>query len=303
MAWHPFRNLGLKALALALAILLWVTVTRDQVAERSLRVPLEFQNIPETLEITGDAPTSVDVRVRGPSGLLARIEAGEVVAVVDLRGARPGQRLFHLLTGEVRVPFGIEVSQISPPTVSLAFEPSGSRMVPVVPAVEGEPAMGYAAGRVTVAPPTVEVVGALSRLNALREATTEPVSIRNATKPVVDTVTVGVADAELRLRAPRSATVTVDIMPAPIERAVHDVPIRIVNLQQGRRASVEPARVTIILRGAREALGSMNVDGLQPWVDAGSLQPGRYALPVKLDPGADYGIARIEPPMVELRVR
>jgi YbbR domain-containing protein len=245
----------------------------------------------------------VDVRVRGPSGILGRLERGEVVAVLDLRGARPGERLFHLLIDEVRVPFGIEVTQITPPTVALTFERSSSRMVPVVPAIDGEPATGYVAGRVTVDPAAVEVVGPQSRLSALLEATTEPVSIRNATRRVQDRVTVGVADAALRLRLPRSATVTVDILPAPIERAVYDVPVRIRNLGPRRRGTASPPRVTLILRGARETLGSLDVRALVAWVDAASLEPGGYALPVRADGGRDFTVARIEPGVVQVRLR
>jgi YbbR domain-containing protein len=303
MAWHPLRHFGLKVLSVVLATLLWMTVTRDQLAERSLRVPLEFQNIPGDLEITGESPAAVDVRVRGPSGILGRLDPGEVVAVLDLRGARPGQRLFHLLTDEVRTPFGIEVSQISPSTVPLSFERSGVRRVPVVPAVEGEPASGFVAGRISVDPASVEVVGALSRLNAISEATTEPVSIANAVRSIRDTVTIGVIDPGLRLREPQSATVVVTILPAPIERAVQDVSVRVRNLSPGRRGTATPPRVTVVLRGARETLGSLDVSRLEAWVDALSLEPGRYALPVKVDPGTDYGVARVEPGTVQLRVR
>src|SRR5512138_629976 len=96
MAYHPFRHLGLKVLAIALAVLLWLTVAGEHVVERSVRVPLEFRNIPQQLEIVGDPPSSVDVRLRGSSALLSRLEPGEIVAVLDLSAARPGSRLFHL---------------------------------------------------------------------------------------------------------------------------------------------------------------------------------------------------------------
>lgn len=303
MAWHPFRNLGLKGLALALSALLWLTVSRDQEVERNLRVPLEFQQIPAELEIIGESPTAVDVRVRGASSLLSRLEGGEVVAVLDLRTARPGQRLFHVLTDEVRVPFGVDVVQVNPPTVPLTFERSGSRIVPVVPTVEGVPATGFVAGPMRVAPANVEVVGPLSRLNDLREATTEPVSIANASATVNDTVTIGVVDPGVRLRVPRTANVTIEILPAPIERAVRDVPVQVRNMTRGLRATVTPTRVTVILRGSREALGSLNLDGLVAWVDAASLERGRYTLPLKVDSGADYGLARLEPDAVQVRLR
>jgi hypothetical protein len=63
MRYNPFRNLGLKVLAIALASLLWLTVAGQHIVERSLRVPLEFRNIPKSLEIVGNTPDTIDVRV------------------------------------------------------------------------------------------------------------------------------------------------------------------------------------------------------------------------------------------------
>jgi YbbR domain-containing protein len=303
VAWHPFRHFGLKLLSVLLATGLWMTVTRDQLVERSLRVPVEFRNIPENLEMVGDVPATVDVRVRGPSSILGRLDPGEVVAVVDVRGARPGQRLFHLVSEEVRVPFGIEIAQVNPPTLGLMFERSARRTVPVVPAVEGEPALGFVAGAVRVDPPMVEVVGPISRVTALRQATTESVSIENVRAPVRDTVTIGLADSMLRLSNPRSATVTVDVVPAPIERALRDLPIEVRGLERRQRATTEPRVVTVVVRGGREALGSLDPTRLRPWVDASSLGPGRYRVPVKLDAADDFGVSRIVPSAVEVRVR
>jgi YbbR domain-containing protein len=114
MRYHPFRYLGLKILAIALAALLWLTVAGENIVERSLRVPLEFRNIPEALEIVGNTPDTVDVRLHGSSAVLSRIQAGEIVAVIDMSGARTGSRLFHIRNEEVRAPFGVDVSQVVP---------------------------------------------------------------------------------------------------------------------------------------------------------------------------------------------
>lgn len=302
MAWHPFRNLPLKFLALILATLLWVTIARDQVAERSMRVPLEFRNIPDTLEIVGESPSAVDVRVRGASSILSRLEPGEIVAVLDLRLARPGQRLFHVLTDEVRVPFGIEVSQVSPPTIPMQFERSGSRVVPVVPAFDGEPAPGFVAGSFSVNPPSVEVVGPQSRLSALREATTEPISLTNARADITDSVTVGVADSALRLRVPRTAVVQVQVRPGPVDRALVQVPVAVKNLRRGLKATTEPAEVSVTIRGERQAVGALDKDKVSVWVDARDLEPGQYILPVHLD-AKGVGQLRSDPPEVQVRVR
>jgi YbbR domain-containing protein len=303
MALQSFGNVLLKALSLALATLLWLAVSRDQQVERSLRVPLEYQNIPEGLEIVGDPPGTVDVRVRGASGVLGRLEAGEVVAMLDLGPAREGQRLFHLLTDQVRVPFGIEVAQVSPPTVSLEFERTGRKVVPVAPAIEGEPAAGYVAGKVSSDPRVVEVVGPASRLARLTEATTEPVSIQNASRPVNDVVTVGVVDSALRLSAARTAMVTVDIVQAPIERMVRGVRVAVRNGPQRGDVRVIPDTVSVVVRGRRDTVAAMTPAEIRVFVDLSNLREGRYTLPVRGEASGSVGIVRTEPSAVQVRIR
>src|SRR5262245_44118056 len=145
----PFRHLGLKLLAFAMALVLWMMVSGEETVERGLRVPLELQQVPAGLELLGDVPTTVDMRVRGPSGTLSRMSAADVVATLDLRGAREGRRLFPLSLDQIRVPFGVEVAQVTPSAVAIAFERSTTRQVPVVPAVEGRPAPGFVVGAKT----------------------------------------------------------------------------------------------------------------------------------------------------------
>ena len=101
MAYHPFRNLGLKFLSICIAALLWLVVAGERVVERVMRAPVEMQNLPDGLELVGNPPDTVEVRLRGPSGALSRMAAGDMAAVIDLRTARPGRRLFHLTQDNV----------------------------------------------------------------------------------------------------------------------------------------------------------------------------------------------------------
>jgi YbbR domain-containing protein len=299
MAVRGFRHVGLKILSLTLAALIWLLVSGEQIVERALRIPLEFTNLPAQLELVGEPPTVVDVRVRGSSGALSRVATGELVAVLDLRTARPGQRLFHLTGVDVRAPFGVEVVQISPSNVSIAFEPSARKVVPVVPGLEGEPADGYVASTVRSNPATVEVIGPRGAVARLTAAITEPVSIVGATGPVTDMVNIGLVDPSVRLVEPGSAEVTVNIVGAPVEWAIAGIPIR-----QPEDGSIEisPADVTVFVRGPRETRGS-RVGDFDATIDVEGLRPGSFQLPVKVIPPARVGIIKIEPPHVRVRIK
>lgn len=304
MAYHPFRHLGLKIVALALASLLWLTVAGEHVVERIIRVPLEFRNIPEALEVVGDPPGNVDVRLRGSSALLSRLEPGEVVAVVDLGTARPGPRIFHVQNDDVRSPYGVEVTQVVPGTLPIEFEKSATRVVPVVAKVEGEPAPGFAAGLVTVEPSTVTVIGPESRLKRLANATTELVSVAGVRESVRDVVAVGLLDSALRLVQPQSVTVIVDVLPAPIERHFKDVRIRFRNLAKHLRPpQIQPETVAVSIVGRRDVLASVREDKVEAFVDLTGLEPGRYQLRVQFDPSQQFGVSDFTPAEVAVTMR
>ena len=303
MRYHPFRQLGLKILAVLLASVLWLTVAGEHVVERSLRVPLEFRNIPEALEIVGDAPDSVDVRLRGSSAVLSRVQSGEIVAVLDLATARAGSRLFHLRADEVRSPYGVEVAQVVPSTLALQLEKSGRRQVPVVPAIEGDPAPGFVVGRVIAEPASVEIVGPDSRVKQVAQATTEPVSVKDARARVRDGVTIGVVDSSVRLAQAQSAQVTVEIWPAPVERQLTDVPVRYRNLGNGMRANLSPQLVRVTVRGAKDALAALRADSVQAFVDLAGLGSGRYNLRVQVDPAESFGVVETAPAVVSVAIR
>ena len=304
MAYYPFRNLALKFLSISLAVLLWFTISGEPtIVERGLRIPLEFQNIPDGLEIVGDTPDTVDVRVRGSSAILGRLEPGEVVAVLDLQTAPPGSRLFDLVTEQVRAPFGVDVAQVAPATIALDLEPSGSRAVPVVPAVEGEPAPGYVVGEVSSDPATVLVVGPESRLRQLTEAMTEPVAVAGATAPVRAEVTVGVPDLALRLSVPRRAVVTVDVVPAPAERTLRQVPVHVRNVSAQLTAQVVPPVVTVRVRGSRPQVQSLRSDSVDAFIDLAGLGSGSYNLTVQAEARGQLGVVDVEPPVVQVTLQ
>jgi len=302
MAAFPFRNVGLKFLSICIAALLWLGVAGERVVERALRIPLEFQNVPASLELLGDTPDSVDVRIRGSSGALGRLGQGDLAALLDLGTARPGRRLFHLTVANVSAPYGVEVLQVAPSTLPIEFETSGVRVVPVRPAIEGEPAPGYEVVGVAAEPATVDVVGPESALARLTDAITEPVSVAGLSAPVREVVTVGVSDPRVRLRVPRSAEVTVSIAPIATERDVEDVTVTVMNLADGLRGLVEPARVRVTLRGAETRLDEVGARDLELFVDAAGLVAGTYTLPVQAASLPLVGVVQTTPATVRVRL-
>ncbi|HET9834222.1 MAG TPA: CdaR family protein [Vicinamibacterales bacterium] len=299
----PFRNLGLKLLSVGIGTLLWISVSGEETVERGLRAPLELQQFPQGLEIQGEAPSTVDVRVRGTTGALSRVGAGDIVAVLDLRGVRPGSRLFAMTPEQVRSPFGVEVVQVTPSTIALSLENSLTRSVPVLPSVEGSPAPGFVvAGRPILVPDHVDIVGPETAVKRATEAVTETVSVEGLHDTMRQDVTVGLIDPALRLRTQRTVNVTVKIVPGPMERTVRGRPIRLRNLGERLSAQATPPVVDVGLRGSRDVINKVQSDDVHAYVDLGGLGEGEYTLVVHTDMPDHAGVTRVDPAMVQVRI-
>lgn len=305
MRYQPFAHLGLKIMAVGFALLLWFLVSSPQRAsvERGFRIPLELQNLPENLEMVEPPQESVDVRVRGTADTLGRLAPGELVASVDLSSAQPGRRLFHLSPERVKAPFAVEVMQVVPSSVAIRFEPSATRTVPIQPSVEGEPAPGYIIGKITAEPSKVEVVGPESVLRRVAEAITEPLWVGAAKSDVRSSVIVGVAEEGVRVNGTRTAVVTVAVVPAPEQRQLHNVPVRVRNLATGLTARVTPPVVGVRVRGTKAAIDRLRESSIVAYVNLEGIGEGDYGLPVRLEPAADVGIDQLEPTIVSIHVQ
>ena len=111
---YIFPDVGLKVLALAISFFLWVTYTAEPYAEVGFQVPLEFTTMPPQLEISGDVPTVVHVRVRGRSALLRRMVPADLSLRLNMKDRKEGTMALNITPGMVGAPFGATVVQVAP---------------------------------------------------------------------------------------------------------------------------------------------------------------------------------------------
>ena len=120
---YILANAGLKLLALAVSFLLWTTYTAEPFAEVGFQVPLEFTSMPSQLEISGDVPTSVHVRVRGRSALLRRMVPADLNLRMDMNDAKQGTASLPITPEKVGAPFGATVVEVSPSEIRVTLVP------------------------------------------------------------------------------------------------------------------------------------------------------------------------------------
>jgi YbbR domain-containing protein len=210
---YLFRNWHLKLLSLLIALGLWYTVAREPVAEVVFRVPLEFHNVPEHLEVMSEDMPQAQVRVRGPQRRIRELVAADVHPVIDLTGETPGKRTLDLSPAQVQVPPDIDVVQVLPTQVRISFDKRAVRQVPVRPRVTGAFAHGYVLRSVTSEPAQVTLVGPEERLNGIEEAMTDPIDATGVVGQAQFTAKPRVSDPLVRVARPAEVRVTVETAP------------------------------------------------------------------------------------------
>jgi hypothetical protein len=151
------QNLGLKVVALALAVAAWWFVAGESKVLVGFTLPLEIRNVPKGLTMTNTPAREVEVRLSGPSPLLSGMRPSEISAGVDLTGTRAGRQYFTLDDRAVKVPPGIKVQRIVPPSIEVILERTERRTVPVSVRIGGGAAVRKRVAKVEVDPPSVEV--------------------------------------------------------------------------------------------------------------------------------------------------
>ncbi len=117
------HNWSLKLLSLLISLFLWVTYMTEPVAEVGYMVPIEFLNVPPRLELAGDVPTQVHVRVRGRSALLRRLARADLGITVDLAGKQAGDQDIQITPQDVDAPYGARVVSIMPADLHVRLVP------------------------------------------------------------------------------------------------------------------------------------------------------------------------------------
>jgi YbbR domain-containing protein len=119
------HNLGLKALSLFLAIVLWLFVVAGMEEEIGMSLPVVFVHLSPELAVVNRPTAKIDVRLSGPRILLLRLKAEQLPVLLDLQGVREGTTTFPAVEREVRLPAGVRVTRVIPAAIEVRLAKLG----------------------------------------------------------------------------------------------------------------------------------------------------------------------------------
>lgn len=210
------KSLGLKLVALVLALVVWFVVSaprRERAIERRFAAPLSIVGLSREFLITTPMPENVSVRLRGRASDLHSASSQTLDVPVDVGFIRQGGDVTVTLRPQaVHTPPDIEVVAIDPNRLQFHVEPLRQRSLPIRPLLDGHPPAGYLVGEPTLDPDRALVSGPASQIRVMSEVSTERMNLTQRTATFVQNVAV-VSDSPLvRVVAPSNTQVTVPVL-------------------------------------------------------------------------------------------
>jgi YbbR domain-containing protein len=264
------EDFGLKLLALAITLLVWMAVTgENQPITIHTAVQLNFVR-PDNLAISNDPPRTVEVLLTGSRNRLNNLRLLDLVATVDLSDSKPGDRVIRLSPERVAIqlPSGVTISSFQPTTLPIRLEPIVRREVAVEVHLDGEPAAGFELYGTQSTPAAVWIEGPASHVKELQNAPTETISVdgRNETF-TAPRVSIAISDEKLDI-AESLVDVVVTIGEKRIEKSFENVPLPY------HKNSSQAQTATVVLFGPPQLLQQLKVENITLVADTGSAGKG-----------------------------
>lgn len=206
------RDWQLKLLAILLAVGLWLFVGTAQRREIALAVPVEYVGLEGPFALDRPRQEMVEVQVQASRWAAERVSPTSVRIRVDVAGLREGDNLVHLQPESVEAPPGVRVTRVAPAWATVRVVRATTKTVPVVARVLGVPAPDHVLRRVVVQPPTVEIRGPRTTIEARTAVDTLPVDVSGRREALTRTVGLALPESIYPVNR-RTVDVTVDIRP------------------------------------------------------------------------------------------
>ncbi len=173
------NNLGWKVFSVLAALALWATFIGSPELVMSVSAPVEFQNMPQGLELSSETPGRVYLDIQGPSTRLRGLDVPRTAVILNLANIQAGERTFNIESRNVDLPVGLNLLRSVPSQVRLKFERSTGASIPIKARFSHPPPEGYRVASQVIHPPTLRIEGPESRVRQVAYAETDPIDLTN----------------------------------------------------------------------------------------------------------------------------
>lgn len=227
----------------------WLLMALNETYDKEIRIPVRLTGVPNNVVVTSDTEDTVRVTVRDKGYFLMAYLYGNIIRTVNIdyktfaktseRGvvaASDMQKLIYpLLYSSSRI------TSVKPDKFEFFYTKGENKTVPVRLYGKIIPDKSYYIAKVVFEPDNVKAYASESMLDSIVEAQTERLSIMNLTDTVTRMVSLGKIRGVKFVPSSVKVTIYPDVL---IEEAV-DVPIKAVNMPEGKILRTFPSRMKV----------------------------------------------------------
>lgn len=287
--------------SVTLAFLLWYTVKLVKLYDVEVTMPIAYVNVPGGLSFRQPLPTELRLSLRGEGHLLLLPSLMFGVDSLTLNldeymnlGQLPTRMLYERISE--RLPESVNVTSISPDTISLIFAANVRKRVPVRLRARVRPVPGfYLSEGLHIRPDSVTLTGSADTLALFHEWTTEPAVLeginQDAQLPVQmqghENIAVSPSQGRMQVRVARYTEAEITVQ------------VTVANAPLSERVRLSPGSVRVRCLVPLHRYEQINLNDFRLEIDYNDLPPdGTLAFPRILSAPEGVKGIRLVPPYV-----
>lgn len=280
------HNWGLKLVSFFLAVGLWYYATGEEGIEVSRFVPVEIRVENEKMSISRVSARTVEVTFIAPRALVSDLTSENIKAThsIEKNINKPGDYSFRLEAGAIKLRTPqIRVVKIQPETIQVTLDELIVQKLAVKPNFLGEPAFGYSLSQeqIQLNPNAVLVEGPKELVEKLDSVKTAQIDLVGRVRSFRRMYGLDLP-ANLKAASEDTIDVYVPIQESYEEKTFEGVQVKLLGTQGKGQVILEPAAVTLALRGPQKQFEGMTSANLIAYVDITGRSQGEFDLPLQM---------------------
>jgi YbbR domain-containing protein len=295
-----WRRHTYKLISLLFSIFLWFYVLNSEPLEIERKVNLNFV-VPKGLAISNLPAREVVVKLKGSRAFVKNLFQKNEKIFIDLKRypylAKTGLNV-NLTSGDVPVPFGVEVVSVIPNKFNIRLEKKIRKEVPIVSNFVGELSDELKLIGASVKPGKIFISGPISTMRTVGKLKTTPVDLGNLSGKGEMRVTLADIDPRIDVKETQ-ALLKYEIRPKKANLTLKKIPIQFVSTTNRFSSKVKQVSIDVLAtEGASIKEGDVRVMATVP-------KKGRGKYTVRLEASLPDGVhlLKIHPEVIEVRIR
>ena len=253
--------------------------------ETVIFIPVDSDQIPAELTITGPSLKGIEVYVRGPKSKVRMLSDLKMRYVLDFSGVHVGINSIPIKKDRIILPEGISIVKINPTFLTVTIDNKIKKELPVKILFFGKPATGFTVTSTVAKPSSVILQGPESILGPMDKVLTKPIEIKGLSESFKKEVALDLIE-NLEIISPLETIFAEIFIEEKIVTQKFDIQV------EGKNSlfnyMITPPAINIEVKGPVYIIERLHTEKwITVYVDLKGLSPGTYVkratitLPVK----------------------